>query len=185
VVVELPDLDPIESMERFGERKGTVPAPSSNNREGLSRARITLVPDRGPQGWASLAPSRLLARFDGPIQFFGFRTDRTVRAGADLPVTLFWWLSSQSGIVGPVPTFRLVDANGQAYASEDPGRSLPAVEEGDWVVVRRERLAVPARVPPGQYTLELVLSTDVGQPIRRADQPAATLPLTSLQVIAR
>ena len=185
VMIELPDLDPIESMERFGERKGIVPAPSSNNREGLSRARITLVPDRGPQGWASLAPSRLVARFDGPIQFFGFRADRTVRAGADLPVTLFWWLSSQSGIVEPVPTFRLVDANGRAFASEDPGRPLPAVEEGDWVVVRRERLAVPARVPPGQYTLELVLNTEAGRPIRRADQPATTLPLMSLQVTAR
>jgi 4-amino-4-deoxy-L-arabinose transferase-like glycosyltransferase len=185
VIVELPDLDPIESMERFGERKGTVPAPSSNNREGLSRARITLVPARGPQGWASLAPSRLAARFDGPVQFFGYRAERTVRAGADLPVTLFWWLSSQSSIRAAVPTFRLVDSAGQAYASEDAGRPLPTVEEGDWAVVRRERLAVPTRVPPGQYTLELVLTTAAGQPIRRADQPAATLPLTTIQVTGR
>jgi hypothetical protein len=62
---------------------------------------------------------------------------------------------------------------------------LPAVEEGDWTVVRRERLAVPSRVPPGQYTLELVLSTEAGQPIRRADQSVATLPLTTIQVTAR
>ncbi|MCC7371068.1 MAG: glycosyltransferase family 39 protein [Chloroflexi bacterium] len=185
VVVELPDLDPIESMERFGERKATVLAPSRNNREGVARARITLVPDRGPQGWASLAPSRLLARFDGPVQFFGYRAEKTVRAGSDLPVTLFWWLTSQSTIPGPVPTLRLVDANGRIFPSESPTRPLPAVEEGDWVVIRREQLAVPSRTPPGQYTLDVVLSTEAGQPIRRADQPAATLPLTTVQVTAR
>jgi hypothetical protein len=185
VIVELPDLDPIESMERFGERMGTVPAPSTNNREGLSRARITLVPYRGPQGWEALAPSRLVAHFEGPINFSGFRADRTVRAGGELPVTLFWWLNSQSSVVGAVPTFRLVDANGRAFASEEPGRPLPAVEEGDWVAVRRERLAVPAGTPPGRYTLELVLSTEAGQPVRRTDQPGATLPLTTIQVTGR
>ena len=185
VMVELPDLDPIESLERFGERKGSVPAPSSNNREGLSRARITLVPYRGPQGWEALAPSRLLAKYDGPISFSGFRADRTVRAGSELPVTLFWWLSSQSSIVGPVPTFRLVDASGRAFASEEPGRPLPAVEEGDWFVVRRERLAVPSGTPPGRYTLELVLSTEAGRPLPRVDQPAPTLPLTTIQVTGR
>ena len=185
VIVELPDLDPIESMDRFGERRGTVPAPSANNREGLARARITLVPDRGPQGWQALAPSRLVARFEGPIQFMGYRVERTVRAGADLPVTLLWWLSSQSTIASPVVSLRLVDAKGQAFPSEEPDRPLPAVEEGDWVIVRRDRFAVPSRMPPGQYTLEVAISTEAGQPIRRIDRPGTTLPLTTIQVTAR
>ena len=71
VVVELPDLDPIESLDRFGERRGSVPAPSLNNREGLARARITFIPARGPQGWEALAPTRLVARFERQIQLLG------------------------------------------------------------------------------------------------------------------
>jgi 4-amino-4-deoxy-L-arabinose transferase-like glycosyltransferase len=185
VVIELPDLDPIESMERFGERRAAIPAPSANNREGLARARITYVPDRGPQGWASLAPSRLRGEFAGPIHLLGYRAEKTVRAGSHLPVTLFWWLSSQSSISGAVPTLRLIDRNGRAFPSDEPGRPLPAVSDGDWMVARQERLAVPSRVPAGQYTLELVLSTEAGQPIRRADQQAAALPLTTIQVSGR
>jgi hypothetical protein len=185
VIVELPDLDPIESMERFGERQGTILAPSANNREGLARARITLVPARGPQGWQALAPSRLAARFDGQIQFLGYRVDQSVRAGADLPMTMFWWLSSQSTITSPVVSLRLVDANGLVHQSEEADRALPAVEEGDWVIVRRNRFTVPSRLPPGRYALEAALATEAGQPIRRADQPGLTVPLTTIQVTAR
>src|SRR5204862_6615146 len=88
VVVELPDLDPIESLDRFGERRGTIPAPSLNNRDSLARARITVVPSRGPRGWQALAPTRLMASFDGGIQLLGYRADqRQVRAGDGLPVT--------------------------------------------------------------------------------------------------
>jgi hypothetical protein len=186
VVVELPDLDPIESLDRFGERRGTVPAPSLNNRDALARARVTFVPSRGPQGWQALAPSRLTATFDGGVRFIGYRADqRQVRAGDDLPVTTLWWVSSQSP-VQPVPSLRLVDANGQVIRSENPDRPLPSVTEGDWVIVRRDRFAVPGRAPAGQYTLEASLTDDeTGRPLRRQDQPAAGVPLAPIRVTGR
>ncbi|MGE3910164.1 MAG: glycosyltransferase family 39 protein [Chloroflexota bacterium] len=185
VIVELPDLDPIESLDRFGDRRGTIPAPSTNNRDGLARARITLVPERGPQGWQALAPTRQVAPFEGPIQFMGYRVERTVKAGSDLPITLMWWISSQSSVPNPVVSLRLRDENGQAVPSEDPPRALPAVEEGDWAIVRRSRFPVPGRLPPGQYTLELSITTEDGQPVRRVDKPGTALPLTTIQVAAR
>jgi hypothetical protein len=184
VVVELPDVDPIESLERFGERRDSVVAPSVNNRDGLARARVTLVPARGPQGWQALAPTRLSARFEGAIQLLGFRAERTVRAGDDLPVTTMWWLAGQSP-ASPVVSLRLVDANGQVVRSERPDRPQPAVEEGDWVIVRRDLFAVPGHTPPGQYTLEVAIADGAGQPLRREDQAGASVPLASVRVNPR
>jgi 4-amino-4-deoxy-L-arabinose transferase-like glycosyltransferase len=187
VVVELPDLDPVESMDRFGERRGSVPAPSLNNRDSLARARITLVPSRGPQGWMSLAPTRLAARFDGNVQLLGYRADqRQVRAGDDLPVTLIWWVTSQSKS-HPIPTVRLVDANGQVLRSESPERPLPTPGDGDWAVVRREHFAVPNRAQPGQYTLEVSLTDEeTGRPLRRTEPPGSGgVPLGQIRVTAR
>jgi hypothetical protein len=186
IVVELPDLDPVESLDRFGDRKGSVPAPSLNNRESLARARITAVPDRGPQGWQSVAPTRLAASFDGGVQVLGYRADqKQVRAGDSLPVTVLWWVTSQASVRG-VPALRLVDANGQVVRSEAQDRPLPDLGPGDWVIVRADALAVPARVPPGTYTLELGLTDDeTGRALRRADRPGAGVPLGQVRVTAR
>jgi 4-amino-4-deoxy-L-arabinose transferase-like glycosyltransferase len=186
IVVEMPDLDPVESLDRFGDRKGSVPAPSLNNRDSLARTRITSVPARGPQGWQSVAPTRLSAAFDGHIQMLGYRADqRQVRAGDSLPVTVVWWITSQSSVQA-VPSLRLVDANGLAVSSEAPDRPLPALGLGDWVVVRRDQLAVPSWMRPGTYTLEVGLTDDeTGRVLRRADQPAAGVPLGQVRVTAR
>lgn len=185
VVVELPDLDPIESLDRFGDRRGSVPSPSMNNREGLSRARITMIPARGPQGWQALAPTRLAARYEGQVQIMGYRTERQVRAGDDLPVTTFWWLSSQSA-ARPIVSLRMVGVNGQLVRSEQPDRALPAVGEGDWMVARRDVFSVPDRTSPGQYTLEVVLIDEVtGRVLQRLDPSATSVPLTTVRVNAR
>jgi hypothetical protein len=185
VVIELPDLDPIESMERFGERRGSVPAPSMNNREGLARARISIVPARGPQGWQALAPSRLTARYEGAVQLFGYRAERQVRAGDDLPVTTLWWLTSQSA-VRPAVSLRLVDANGQVVRSEQPDRVLPPIGEGDWMVARRDTFSVPTRTPAGQYTLEVALVDDeTGRALRAVEPAGAAVPLTTVRVTGR
>lgn len=186
IVVELSDLDPVESLDRFGDRKGSVPAPSLNNRDSLARARITAVPDRGPQGWQSVAPTRLSASFDGRIQMLGYRADqRQVRAGDSLPVTVVWWVTSQASVRG-VPTLRLIDANGQVVKSEAPDRPLPDLGVGEWVIVRRDQFAVPARTPPGTYTLEVGLTDDdTGRALRRVDQPAAGVPLGQIRVTSR
>lgn len=186
IVVELPDLDPVESLDRFGERRGSVPAPSLNNRENLARARVTFVPARGPQAWLSVAPTRLSASFDGGVQMLGFRADqRQVRAGDDLPVTVLWWITSQA-TARPVPALRLIDANGQALRPDGPDRPLPALGEGDWVVVRRETFAVPGRAQPGQYTLQAGLTDEEsGRALRRVDQPGPGVPLAQVRVTAR
>ena len=55
VYVELPEIDPIESLERFGERRGRIPTPSVN-REGRTYARVTLVPGRGAAGVGVAGP---------------------------------------------------------------------------------------------------------------------------------
>jgi 4-amino-4-deoxy-L-arabinose transferase-like glycosyltransferase len=185
VVVEMPGLDPIESLDRFGERRGSVPSPSLNNREGLTRARITVVPARGPQGWEALAPTRQVARYEGQVQLLGHRVERQTEAGDDLPVTTLWWLTSQSA-ARPVVSLRLVDANGLVVRSEEPGRPMPTVGEGDWMIVRQDIFAVPSRTPPGQYTLEVALIDDpAGRPLRPVDPPGAAVPLTTVRVSAR
>lgn len=187
VVVELPDLDPIESLDRFGERRATITAPGSNNRESLARARITVVPSRGPQGWLSLTPSRQSARFDGNVLTLGYRVEeRQVRAGADFPVMVAWWLTSQSN-VHPIPSLRLVGSDGQVFRSEGPDRPLPLLGVGDWAVFRRETFSVPNRVPPGQYTLEAtVVDEETGRSLRRID-PAGEggVSLGQIRVTAR
>jgi hypothetical protein len=185
VAIELPGLDPIESMERFGERRGSIPSPSTNNREGLARARISFVPARGPQGWQALAPTRLTARYEQQVQFFGYRAERQVRAGDDLPVTTFWWLTSQS-TARPAVSLRLVDANGQVVRSEQPDRALPSIGEGDWMVARQDTFSVPSRTPAGQYTLEVALVDDATGRVLRAVEPAgASVPLTTIRVTGR
>lgn len=185
VVVELPEIDPIESLDRFGERRGTVPAPSLNNRDGLARARITVIPARGPQGWQALAPSRLVAEYEGQVQLTGYRAERQVRAGDDLPVTTLWWVTSESR-AQPEVSLRLVGADGRTVRSEQPDRALPAVGEGDWMVVRQDTFSVPSRTPPGQYTLEAALVDETtGQPLQRVDQPGTAVPLTTVRVNSR
>jgi hypothetical protein len=185
VVIELPDLDPIESMERFGERRGSIPSPSLNNREGLARARIAFVPARGPQGWQALAPTRLMARYEEQVRLFGYRAERQVRAGDDFPVTTFWWLPSQS-TARPAVSLRLVDANGQVVRSEQPDRALPSIGEGDWMVARQDTFSVPSRTPAGQYTLEVALVEDeTGRPLRAVEPAGASVPLTTIRVTGR
>jgi hypothetical protein len=185
VIVELPGVDPIESMDRFGERRGTVSSPSMNTREGLARARITYIPGRGPQGWQALVPNRLTARYEGQVQLLGYRAERQVKAGDDLPVTTFWWLTSRSE-ARPVVSLRMVNANGQIVRSEQADRALPVIGEGDWMVARQDVFSVPQRTPPGQYTLEAALVDDeTGRAIRATEPAGASVPLGTVRVNAR
>jgi hypothetical protein len=183
VVVELPDIDPIESLERFGERRGSVPAPSTN-REGFTRARITVVPARGPQGWEALAPRRLTAAFEGEVRFMGYRAEGEVSAGDELAVTTMWWVSAQS-VSDAIVSLRLVDGSGQVVRSAQPDRPLPHIGTGDWVIVRRDLLAVPSRTAAGQYTLEVALLAPDGRPLVLRERPGGSLPLTPVRVTER
>ena len=131
-----------------------MPIPSGN-REGRSYARVTAVPSRGPQGWESVAPSRLTAGFDRGVRFMGYRADqRTVRAGDDLPVTTMWWLSGAAPS-GPIVSLRLVDSAGKVTRSVGPERPLPTMPPGDWVLIRRDLLGIDGRLEAGQYSLEV------------------------------
>jgi len=184
VYVELPDVDPIESLERFGERRARVPVPSGN-RDGRSYARVTFVPGRGPQGWERLAPSRLTAEFDGGIHFMGYRADqRSLRVGDDVPVTTIWWLSGQSP-VGPIVSPRLVDGAGIVSRSVSPERPLPTMPPGDWIVIRRDLFSIDGRLAPGQYSLEAAILDPAGRVLRRIDQPGESVPLTPVRVSGR
>ena len=54
------------------------------------------------------------------------------------------------------------------------------------MVAQRDTFSVPTRTPPGQYTLEVALVDDVtGQPLRRVEPSGASVPLTTVRVIAR
>jgi hypothetical protein len=114
---------------------------------------------------------------------------RQIQAGDDVPVTLVWWVTSQATVanVRTVPSLRLVDSNGQVVRSESPERPLPTLGEGDWVVIRREHLAVPNRTQPGQYTLEAgLIDEETGRSLRRIE-PAGNggAPLVQIRVSAR
>jgi hypothetical protein len=78
-----------------------------------------------------------------------------------------------------------VDANGQVVRSEQPDRALPPIDEGDWVIVRRDIFTVPSRTPPGQYTLEVAVADASGSTLRREDQPGMSVPITTVRVNAR
>jgi hypothetical protein len=184
VYVELPEIDPIESLERFGERRGRVATPSVN-REGRTYARVTLVPARGPQGWESLAPTRLTARFEDDVRFMGYRAEqRTARVGDELAVNTMWWVSSRSPS-GPIVSPRLVDAAGRAFRSEDRERPLLSMPQGDWVLVRRDLLPLDGRLTAGQYRLEVAILDPSGRPLQRVDQPGQSVPLTTIRVTGR
>jgi hypothetical protein len=184
VYVELPDVDPIESMERFGERRARVPIPSGN-RDGRSYARVTAVPARGPQGWEALAPTRLTAGFDQGVRFMGYRADqRTARAGDDLAVTTMWWLSSAAPS-GPIVSLRLVDSAGKVSRSLGPERPLPTMPPGDWVLIRRDLLSIDGRLEAGQYTLEVAITDSDGRPLRRTDGPGESVQLAPIRLSAK
>jgi hypothetical protein len=184
VYVELPEIDPIESLERFGERRGRISTPSVN-REGRTYARVTLVPGRGPQGWESLAPTRLTARFEEDVRFMGYRAEqRTARVGDELTINTIWWVSSQSPS-GPIVSPRLVDASGRVFRSEVRERPLLSVPPGDWVLVRRDVLPLDSRLAAGQYSLDVAILDPSGRTLQRVDQPGESVPLTTVRVATR
>jgi len=184
VYVELPEIDPIESLDRFGERRARVPVPSGN-RDGRAWARVTLVPGRGPQGWEALAPSRLTAGFDQGVRLIGYRADqRSPRAGDEIPVTTIWWVSGQAP-TSPTVSPRLVDSAGRISRSTGPEGTLPAVPPGDWVLIRRDLFGVDGRLAPGQYSLDVAILDDAGRPLRRSDQPGDSASLTPIRIAGR
>jgi len=184
VYLELPDVDPIESLERFGERRGRVPIPSTN-RDGRSWARVTLIPGRGPQAWERLAPGRLSASFGGGIRFLGYRADqRTARIGEDLVVTTMWSIergTPPGAIISP----RLVDGSGRVYRSTRPEQPLPSLPPGEWVIIRRDVFPVDPAVPATQLGLEAAILDASGRPYPRTDLPGESVPLTTVRVTGR
>ena len=184
LVVEAPNVDPIESIERFGERRASVPIPSTN-RAGREFAYVTFIPERGPQGWESLVPSRLPTTFEQDAHFLGSRAStRALRAGEDLEITTFWR-------VGPTtPTLsialRLVGPSGGTPLTLDPvEQPLPTVEPNNWVLARRDRIAVPSRSPAGDYRLDVQLLDPSRRSLRQASDGSDRLTVTTIEVSAR
>lgn len=184
VVVEAPNVDPIESIERFGERRASVPYPSTN-RTGRDFASVTVIPERGPQGWESLAPSRLPRTFEQDTHFLGYRAStRELRAGDDLVVTSFWRVGPTSPELSVA--LSLADPNGgRPLGTEPAAQPLPAVEPNNWILARRHQLSVPARTAPGEYRLEVQIIDPAGRAVRQARDGADRLTLTTVQVSAR
>ncbi|MCC6175028.1 MAG: glycosyltransferase family 39 protein [Chloroflexi bacterium] len=183
LVLELPDVDPIESLERFGERRAIVPVPTVS-RDAREGARLTLIPDRGPQGWEALMPARQPAALEREVWLVGYRSERTARAGDVLPVTTFWRVGPTAPSTLSV-VLRLVDRTGAVVSGDQEARMLPPVDPGTWLLARRVDLTVPGRVPPGEYSLEAAIVGPDGRPVPRADGSGTTLRLTTLRVSGR
>ena len=185
VVIEAPNADPIESIERFGERRASVPIPSTS-RTGFDAAHVTYIPERGPQGWEALAPSRLAATFERDVHLIGYRaTGGPLRAGQDLEVTTFWRVGPTSPALSVSP--RLADGSGDARPlTADPDvQPLPTVEPNNWILARRMQIALPARAPSGEYRLGVQVLDATGRPLRRTSDGAEVVTLTTVRVTAR
>ena len=184
LVIEAPDVDPIESLERFGERRASVPVPSTS-RAGREFAYVTFIPERGPQGWESLAPSRLSASFERDTHFIGYRAStRALRAGEDLLVTTFWRVGPTSPSLSVGLAF--ADARGGRLGEPAPTvEPLPVVEANNWVLARRQRIQVPPRTPTGEYRVEVQVVDSDGRPLRQARDGSDRLTITTVQVSAR
>ena len=184
LVVEAPNVDPIESIERFGERRASVPVPSTN-RAGRDFAYVTFIPERGPQGWESLVPSRLPTAFEQDTHFIGFRAaTRALRAGEDLVLTSFWRVGPSSPAASIALRLR-GPSGGPPLVTEPAAQPLPTVEPNNWVLARRQRIAVPAQAPAGEYRLELQVLDSTGRALRQTGDGSDRLILTTVQVSAR
>jgi 4-amino-4-deoxy-L-arabinose transferase-like glycosyltransferase len=114
--------------------------------DAVNLGQVSLLPMAGPY------PNAQDYTFTNGLRFVGYRYDgRQVRAGNDLPVDLFWDLSSD-----PPPhtviQVRLLDQQGQQASSSD---SRPAAAWLDSPGPDRHRLAIPGELPPGRYDVEL------------------------------
>jgi hypothetical protein len=157
LVLEAPDVDSFESIERFGTRVANILIPSTN-RSGRDSARLTLIGARSAGAWEQIPPSRNRATFEGGVELLGYRSTRSVRVGEELPVLTYWRL-------GPTPldaservSIRLADPSGRVVARPGPV-SLPSLAgiDGERVLIRRHIVSIPADAPAGQYRLEAVV----------------------------
>lgn len=184
LVVEAPDVDPAESLERFGERRASFSFPSTN-RAGRDLAHLTLVEARSVEAWAALAPTRLGAAFHGGVELLGFRASRTVRAGDALPVVTYWRLAAEAPASLPRVSLSLVDDRGRALASEPARRLPPPTPIGERVLIHRQEIAVPTRAPQVEYRLEASLADADGRSLGRLDQSGDGVALTAVRVTNR
>ena len=197
LVLETPDVDPPESLERFGERRAHVPIPSTN-RVGRDFARLTAIPSRTIEDWAALPPTRAAASFEGGVQLLGFRATRdawtrdelpvvTASAGDEVPVVTYWRVGGDAGSVLP-PSVRLVDERRRQVAeSRAPagGQLASPLSRGERVVIVRQELKIPSRAAAGSYRLEVSPVAEAGGRPRRIDAADPTALLTTARVLAR
>ena len=190
LVLEAPDVDPPEPLDRFGERRAAVPIPSTN-RAGRDFARLTLVPSRTAEGWASLAPARVRATFGGEIELLGYRAAREARVGDTLPVVTYW----RVGAEGPShlgAKVRLHEEGGRQASESSAGffvlaeqQPAPPLPPGERVVILRQELRISSRATPGSYRLEVSPADEAGRPARRIDAADEAVLLTTVRVSPR
>jgi 4-amino-4-deoxy-L-arabinose transferase-like glycosyltransferase len=162
LVLEAPDVDSIESIERFGTRVANILIPSTN-RAGRDSARLTLIEAKSAGAWEQIPPSRNRAAFEGGVELIGYRSTRSIRAGEDLPVLTYWRLGPNAPDVSERVSVRLVEPSGSVIARPSPV-SLPSLAglEGERILIRRHFVPVPAEAPSGRYRLEAVVDGPAG-----------------------
>lgn len=182
--LEAPDVDPAENLERFGDRIGGVPIPSTG-RTGRDDARFTLVPARSADNYAGLAGTRNSIGMTGGVQLLAFRVPKTVRENEDLLVVTYWRLRAESPQTLPVVTPRLVDQSGRLLAEADPlATQPPPSPPGERVMVVRQSIPLRGRLA-GEHILEAAVTTADGTPLRRADGRGDAALLGPIRVTAR
>ncbi len=189
LILEAPDVDPPESVERFGERRAWIPLPSTS-RAGRDFARLTLAPARFPESWARWPPTPAPATFAAGVELLGFRSPDEARTGEQLSIVTYWRLRA-GGRDRPVPAIRLRDEAGTVAAEAAAPREWPTESPatvfrspGDRIIVLRQVLRVPMRAN-GTYHVEVSLSDARLRPEPRTGPAEQTAPLASVRVTSR
>ena len=183
LVLEAPDIDPADTLERFGPRLASIPIPSTN-RVGRDYAHLTLVEGRPPEAWNTVPPFRNRAAFEGSIELLGFRVDRVIRTGDSLPVVTYWRLGPET-TTAPV-SVRLLDARGGSLTQAEPlGGSALTGTSGGRILVRRQELVLPAQAPVGDYQLEAIVVGQGGSLVPRTGGRGVSESLVTIRVSPR
>lgn len=183
LVLETPDVDAAESIERLGTRRATVPIPSAN-RAGREEARLTLLESRSLEAWAQLVPTREGEGFAGGVRLLGYRAERALSVGDILTVVTYWGVTAESPATPPVVSARLLDAAGRPALEAEPSAASPPTPRVERVLIQRHQIAIPARTTPGDYRLE-VAPTVAGAPLRRSDGRGTSVLLATVRVSPR
>ncbi len=184
LVVEAPDVDPAENIERFGERLAAFPIPTAA-RGGRDDARLTLIPARSADDWGGLAGTRRPTPLAGGVELLAFRTARNVRPGDDLVVVTYWRLLPDSALHPPDVRLRVVDDAGRPIAESQPSTAgPPPTLAGDRVMVKRQSIPVRTRVT-GDYRVEVLVYNANGTLLRRADGAGDGVILAAVRVGTR